>query len=591
MSSSILVGGRHVSLSDVALVATRTANRPYASVVLEPTLLAGLAATAAAASESTASASADGADAASSGSAVLPEAHARAALFARLVHAMQGRSGLRPAVVQHFADLLNSGAPLALPASAAALGAHLTASAATACGPLSGAERQQLAAGSGTVALAGASALVLGGALELGGAGRAADGVAGLSCSGVGVPPALLDDSTYDLRPHRSVATCAAGLKALLQGAPVAAAAGGGAPAALADLPQVHGPAAEGLAAAAKAAAVELNSCEKGFDSAPFGSGPVLAQLRAALSALDALLAASRARCALLRKGMRPFVPAARSGGGGGAFVLLGECASALEELEAALAGEAEASLGAIAAKRLAAEASAAAAAAAASGSSGGAGSVSAEVQARLDAAAAADAAKLAALSPADRAKYERKKAEKEAKLAAKAAKKDADKASKSTGGGGGVKSAAGSAEGAAAAAAAAEARLSPGVAAVVSLLPAHGSEGFSEALQTRLHAFAAPGAEGGFGAEVGAVLERLGSGGVRRSPKIAKGTRDFGPDQMKVRSGAFAAIRGVFDRHGAVEIDTPVFELKETLTGKYGEDSKLIYDLADQGGELLALR
>ena len=29
----------------------------------------------------------------------------------------------------------------------------------------------------------------------------------------------------------------------------------------------------------------------------------------------------------------------------------------------------------------------------------------------------------------------------------------------------------------------------------------------------------------------------------------------------------------------------------QETLTGKYGEDSKLIYDLADQGGEILALR
>ncbi|XP_069340222.1 histidine--tRNA ligase, cytoplasmic isoform X4 [Eulemur rufifrons] len=29
----------------------------------------------------------------------------------------------------------------------------------------------------------------------------------------------------------------------------------------------------------------------------------------------------------------------------------------------------------------------------------------------------------------------------------------------------------------------------------------------------------------------------------------------------------------------------------KETLTGKYGEDSKLIYDLKDQGGELLSLR
>lgn len=36
--------------------------------------------------------------------------------------------------------------------------------------------------------------------------------------------------------------------------------------------------------------------------------------------------------------------------------------------------------------------------------------------------------------------------------------------------------------------------------------------------------------------------------------------------------------------RHGAVTIDTPVFELRETLMGKYGEDSKLIYDIADQG-------
>lgn len=37
--------------------------------------------------------------------------------------------------------------------------------------------------------------------------------------------------------------------------------------------------------------------------------------------------------------------------------------------------------------------------------------------------------------------------------------------------------------------------------------------------------------------------------------------------------------------------IDTPVFELREILTGKYGEDSKLIYNLEDQGGELTSLR
>jgi histidyl-tRNA synthetase len=35
----------------------------------------------------------------------------------------------------------------------------------------------------------------------------------------------------------------------------------------------------------------------------------------------------------------------------------------------------------------------------------------------------------------------------------------------------------------------------------------------------------------------------------------------------------------------------TPVFELKEVLLGEYGEDSKLIYDLADQKGEHLSLR
>lgn len=32
----------------------------------------------------------------------------------------------------------------------------------------------------------------------------------------------------------------------------------------------------------------------------------------------------------------------------------------------------------------------------------------------------------------------------------------------------------------------------------------------------------------------------------------------------MRVREQAFTAIRNVFKRHGAVEIDTPVFELKE---------------------------
>ncbi|XP_071402824.1 histidine--tRNA ligase isoform X1 [Centroberyx affinis] len=59
----------------------------------------------------------------------------------------------------------------------------------------------------------------------------------------------------------------------------------------------------------------------------------------------------------------------------------------------------------------------------------------------------------------------------------------------------------------------------------------------------------------------------------------------------MAIRERVFNTIVNSFKRHGAETIDTPVFELKETLTGKYGEDSKLIYDLKDQGGELLSLR
>ncbi|KAM0932786.1 putative histidine--tRNA ligase [Dioscorea sansibarensis] len=86
-------------------------------------------------------------------------------------------------------------------------------------------------------------------------------------------------------------------------------------------------------------------------------------------------------------------------------------------------------------------------------------------------------------------------------------------------------------------------------------------------------------------------LKEIVESNEVRRLPKIPKGTRDFGKEQMAIRERAFSVIVGVFKKHGAVALDTPVFELRETLMGKYGEDSKLIYDLADQGGELCSLR
>lgn len=53
---------------------------------------------------------------------------------------------------------------------------------------------------------------------------------------------------------------------------------------------------------------------------------------------------------------------------------------------------------------------------------------------------------------------------------------------------------------------------------------------------------------------------------------KVPKGTRDTMPDGMAIRKKAFGLIEEVFLRHGAVGIDTPVFELKETLTGKVSD-------------------
>ncbi|XP_006156286.1 probable histidine--tRNA ligase, mitochondrial isoform X1 [Tupaia chinensis] len=72
---------------------------------------------------------------------------------------------------------------------------------------------------------------------------------------------------------------------------------------------------------------------------------------------------------------------------------------------------------------------------------------------------------------------------------------------------------------------------------------------------------------------------------------KTPKGTRDLSPQQMVVREKILDTVVSCFKRHGAKGLDTPAFELTEVLTEKYGEDSGLIYDLKDQGGELLSLR
>ncbi|KAA8625783.1 HisS Histidyl-tRNA synthetase [Pyrenophora tritici-repentis] len=69
------------------------------------------------------------------------------------------------------------------------------------------------------------------------------------------------------------------------------------------------------------------------------------------------------------------------------------------------------------------------------------------------------------------------------------------------------------------------------------------------------------------------------------------KGTRDWVGDDITLRNNVFDKIRNIFRLHGGTEIDTPAFERKSYLTEKYGEDTKLIYDLDEQGGAPCALR
>ncbi|KAJ6606804.1 histidyl-tRNA synthetase, partial [Mycena sp. CBHHK59/15] len=72
---------------------------------------------------------------------------------------------------------------------------------------------------------------------------------------------------------------------------------------------------------------------------------------------------------------------------------------------------------------------------------------------------------------------------------------------------------------------------------------------------------------------------------------KTAKGTRDYGPAEMFCRESVERTVKECFTTFGGSCLDTPVFERKDILAGKYGEDAKLIFDLMDQGGEQLALR
>lgn len=70
--------------------------------------------------------------------------------------------------------------------------------------------------------------------------------------------------------------------------------------------------------------------------------------------------------------------------------------------------------------------------------------------------------------------------------------------------------------------------------------------------------------------------------------PSLAKGTRDFSPEEVGKRNYIFNTIKSVFKKYGYEEIQTPTFENLSTLTGKYGDEGdRLIFKIVNSGDYL----
>ncbi|MCE7060462.1 histidine--tRNA ligase [Dyadobacter sp. CY343] len=67
--------------------------------------------------------------------------------------------------------------------------------------------------------------------------------------------------------------------------------------------------------------------------------------------------------------------------------------------------------------------------------------------------------------------------------------------------------------------------------------------------------------------------------------PSLARGTRDFGPEQMVKRTFIFDTIRRSFQRYGFLPLETPAFENLSVLMGKYGDEGdQLLFKILNSG-------
>ena len=74
----------------------------------------------------------------------------------------------------------------------------------------------------------------------------------------------------------------------------------------------------------------------------------------------------------------------------------------------------------------------------------------------------------------------------------------------------------------------------------------------------------------------------------VIQKPTNARGTRDFGPKEMAIRSYVFSTIRRHFESFGFQSIESPAMENLSVLTGKYGEEGdQLLFKIINSGDYL----
>jgi histidyl-tRNA synthetase len=74
----------------------------------------------------------------------------------------------------------------------------------------------------------------------------------------------------------------------------------------------------------------------------------------------------------------------------------------------------------------------------------------------------------------------------------------------------------------------------------------------------------------------------------VLQKPTNARGTRDFGPKEMALRTHVFSIIKGHFEAFGFQTIETPAIENLSVLTGKYGEEGdQLLFKIINSGDYL----